>query len=306
MTISLNPSITRCAVYLRSATGDRASLLWQEEACRAAAARQNPAWHIDDDLIFTDTAMSGLSHDRPGLNALLQTAAQRPRPFDYVIIEAWDRLGRDLAAILHLVEILKFHDISVYIASLDRDLRSQNIHDLVVFSQWHNYQIDRLHGERVSCCQLNAFLHGNSVGGRCYGFRSYPVYRDSVKPGTSSATRLTVVEDDAAVVRRIFGDFADGLSAGEISRRLNADGVPDPRRTGWNAGSIRRILRSGRYRGTVEWSRTRRLHNPVTGGLEVRSRLAAEIVKIAMPHVRIVDDDLAARVDARLRRSSKS
>jgi len=124
--------------------------------------------------------------------------------------------------------------------------------------------------------------------------------------GAPSETRLTVVDDEAAVVVRIFSEFAGGKSAGEISSRLNADGLSGPTGATWNAASIRRMLRNSRYLGTVEWHRTRWLRNPIIGSFEIRSMREAEIVKIAMPDLRIVDDDLAARVDARLRRSNKS
>jgi hypothetical protein len=46
MTESQNPKIARWALYLRSATGDRASLRTQEEVCRAAAAEHSGAWQV--------------------------------------------------------------------------------------------------------------------------------------------------------------------------------------------------------------------------------------------------------------------
>ena len=158
MTISLNPSIVRCAVYLRSATDDRASLLRQEEACRAAAVRQNPAWHIDDDLIFADTAMSGLSHDRPGLNSLLQRAADQPRPSDYVIIESPDRFSRSQATSWRVIDDLAGHGVGIYVASMGIDSRNPKLGDFLGPAADDGAQFSRAFGDTVHRGERAAML----------------------------------------------------------------------------------------------------------------------------------------------------
>ena len=65
----------------------------------------------------------------------------------------------------------------------------------------------------------------------------------------------TIREDEAAVVRRIFQEAADGRPIRDIARRLNADGIPAPGArvagcTGrWWTSSLHRILRDPTYKG---------------------------------------------------------
>lgn len=298
-----NPDVVRCALYLRKATDDRASLLQQEEACRAAAAKQNPAWRIVEDAVFKDSGTSGLrANDRPGLAALLKRAAECPRSFDYVITDTPDRLGRDLVVTSKIASQLTHHGVGMYFASLDLDSADPRFDYLLAFTQWHGYQISRVHGESVARGQHKALHQGGSVGGRCYGYRSHPVYAPSTDRCVVCGMEVRIAEHEAEIVRNIFRDFADGLSAGEISRRLNADEVTGPAGGFWRASSVLRVLRCSRYRGTTLWNRTCRLRNPHTGRVEYRPRPAAETVKVQASHLRIVDDELAARVDARLRK----
>lgn len=137
-----NSDVVCCALYLRSATGDRASLLAQEEACRAAAARQTPAWQVVEDAVFSDAATSGLtSHNRPGLDRLLERATERPRPFDYVLVESSAQLGRNLTVYMQIVDTLGRHGVGIYSASLDLDSSNPKFRDPFVLSQWGEDQM---------------------------------------------------------------------------------------------------------------------------------------------------------------------
>jgi hypothetical protein len=76
-----------------------------------------------------------------------------------------------------------------------------------------------------------------SGGGLCYGY--------DVVPGEERGGR-TINEDEAAIVRRIFTEFAAGRSPKVIARRLNDDGIPGPRGILWSDTAIR----GHRQRGT--------------------------------------------------------
>jgi hypothetical protein len=78
---------------------------------------------------------------------------------------------------------------------------------------------------------------GRSGGGLCYG---YDVVPDEERGGR------TIIEDEAAVVRRIFTEFAGGRSPKAIARCLNEDGIPGPRGILWRDTAIR----GHRQRGT--------------------------------------------------------
>lgn len=304
MTDTRNQPAVRYAIYLRSATGDRASLREQEEVCRAAAASQEPAWTIDEDLVFTDTGSSGnRSNDRPGLAALLKLARETPRRYDVVLVASCDRLDRDLGRFLRVVDLLSYHGVRIHFADTAMDSQDTNFRNLLIFGMQYEDRLRQAHSDKVRRGQHAAFLQGRSLGGRQYGYRSQLIVSPSETSSRGTPAKLSVVEGEAEVVRHIFSQFADGMGITEIARRLNERGVPGPNGRAWRTNSIRRLLRNSRYRGTVVWNRTRRLLNPFTGRSEVRRRSAKEFFVVSSPELKVVDDELAARVDARLRAS---
>ena len=94
-----------------------------------------------------------------------------------------------------------------------------------------------------------------------YGYRRVPRSADA-------PPRLEPYEPEAAVVRRIFDDYvAGGHSTREITRRLNADGVPTPTgaRAVWGTSTIGRLLRNEAYVGRVYYNRTESVPDPRPG-----------------------------------------
>jgi site-specific DNA recombinase len=62
-------------------------------------------------------------------------------------------------------------------------------------------------------------IAGQSTWGRAYGY---------IAAADSSTGQIEIEETQAAVVRRIFEMYADGMSPRNIAARLNAEGVPSP------------------------------------------------------------------------------
>ena len=60
---------------------------------------------------------------------------------------------------------------------------------------------------------------GKSAGGRAYGYR-VPLHPN----GLPITGELEIVKEEAAVIRRIMADYADGLSPKKIAAALNAEG----------------------------------------------------------------------------------
>ena len=69
-------------------------------------------------------------------------------------------------------------------------------------------------------------LAGASAGGLSYGYDVVPVPEDEDRGGR----KINIAE--AAVVVRIFRDYAEGASPWAIAAALNREGVPGPRGKG--------------------------------------------------------------------------
>ena len=111
---------------------------------------------------------------------------------------------------------------------------------------------------------------------------------------------------EAAIVRRIFTDYAAGKSPQQIAHELSAEGVPGPRRDGWGPstlfGNVKRgsgILNNELYIGRLIWNRQRFLKDPETGRRVSRMNPEEDWVVHDVPELRLIDDDLWAKVKER-------
>jgi site-specific DNA recombinase len=135
---------------------------------------------------------------------------------------------------------------------------------------------------------------GRAIVGPVYGY-------------THQNKRLVVNPAQAAVVRRIFQMYADGLSAYKIADILNDEKIPTMRDRGWRGpgilgdpATLTGILRNLRYTGLLVYGRLESFNDPTTGVRKLRMRDPADWIVSADPSLRIVDAELFGRVQARL------
>jgi len=140
-------------------------------------------------------------------------------------------------------------------------------------------------------------LQGLHTGGRCFGY-------ESVRDG--DVIRYGVNGEEAAVVRRIFEMAADGGSLKTITKTLNSEHVPPPRKRAgkkdatWCHNAIREMLRNELYIGRQIWNRSRYVKQPGTNKRLRRMRSTSEWIIVEKPELRIVDDGLWDRVQQRI------
>ena len=73
--------------------------------------------------------------------------------------------------------------------------------------------------------------------------------------GQRKHTRVEIIEEQAAIVRRIFALRDSGASFGAIANALNADGVPTPKGAGqWQMARVWDIIENPAYRGVLRWT----------------------------------------------------
>ena len=111
---------------------------------------------------------------------------------------------------------------------------------------------------------------------------------------------------EGVIVRRIFKEFAGGLSPREIAKRLNKEKIKAPDCRFWNDTTIRGqrdrgtgILNNPIYIDRLEWNRTSYVKNPRTGKRIARVNPPEKREIIEVPELRIVQDELWTRVKER-------
>ncbi|MBO1329601.1 recombinase family protein, partial [Acetobacter suratthaniensis] len=278
----------RVALYARYSSDNQraASIDDQFRICRAHAKREK--WKVVD--TYHDAAISGASMIlRPGIQTLLQDA--RRGHFSIVLAEALDRISRDQADVATLFKHLKFAGVTIVTLSegeiselhvgLKGTMNALFLKDLA--AKTHRGLQGRVEA-------------GKSGGGLCYG---YKVVRQFDAHGEPIRGDREIEPAEAAVVKRVFRDFAAGVSPRLIARTLNDEGVPGPQGNPWVDTTIRGHVQRGTglinnelYIGRLVWNRLRYMKNPSTGRRVSRMNPESEWIIKDVPELRIIDDDL--------------
>lgn len=233
---------------------------------------------------------------QPGLDALLLDAKRGY--IDIVFAEALDRISRDQEHIHGIHKRLLFWKVRLFTL---HEGEVQPIH-ISIGGYLNSAYIENLKA-KTRRGQIGAVKAGRVPGGLSYGYRVANYVDDQ---GQLIRGLRELHPEQAPVVRRIFSDYADGTSAREITAVLNREGVPGPRGKPWgpttiNGNRSRRtgILNNELYRGLVVYGRQEFVPHPDTGKRQARPVPKDRWIVNDIPELRIVNDDLWQRVQAR-------
>ncbi len=275
----------RAALYARysSERQDERSIKDQLRLCREHAASMGATVAAE----FTDYAMTGAHlRSRPGVLALVEAATGGA--IDAVIAEGLDRLSRDQEDIAWLYKRLTHAGVAIV------TLAEGAVDELHVgFKGTMNALYLKGLAAQIRRGQRGRIAEGRAAGGLSYGYRM--VRR--IGPDGELVRGLREIDPgQAQVVRRIFKDYARGISPREIAKSLNAAGTRAPRGGLWNMSTIvgnraRRngILHNELYAGRLIYNRERMVRDPDTGRRVHRLNPRAEWVTTQVPALRIVD-----------------
>src|SRR5690606_36891635 len=242
----------RAVIYARFSSDLQrdASIEDQKRACRDHAARLG----LEVVETYSDRAISGASMMRRGLQKLLRDA--QTGQFDVVLSEALSRLSRNQAYIATIYQRITFNGqmietisegpISEMHIGLKGTMNALFLKDLA--TKTHRGLKGRA-------------LAGKSAGGLTYGYKPV-IHHDSQGEPIRGDREIDPVQ--AAVVRRIFADYARGLSPKKIAEQLNLEKVPGPQGGAWGTSTIHGnrergtgILNNELYIGRQIWNRLR-------------------------------------------------
>jgi site-specific DNA recombinase len=284
----------RAAIYARfsSQLQREASIDDQMRLCRERIEREGWA----EAETFADRGISGSSMIRPGLQGLL-TAATAGK-FDILVAEALDRLSRDQADVATIYKRLSFAGVKIV------TLAEGEINELHVgLKGTMNQLFLKDLAEKTRRGLRGRVEAGMSGGGNSYG---YDVVRHLGTDGLAVTGERMINLDEAALIGRIFKEFAEGHSPKAIARRLNDAQVPGPRGEHWRDSAIRGhrsrgtgLLNNELYIGRLIWNRLRYQKDPQTGNRVSRLNPPEAWTLTEVPELRIIDDALWQRVKVR-------
>ena len=192
--------MTLAAIYARYSSDNQrdASIEDQVRQCRARIEQEQ--WQLGE--VYSDHAISGATTLRPGYQKMLEDA--RAGRFEVLVAEALDRLSRDQENIAGLFKQLCFAGVRLVTLS---EGEIGELHVGLKGTMNALFLKDLAHKTRRGL--EGRIRQGKSGGGLCFG---YDVVRKVDASGEALHGERRINEVEAAIVRRIFQEFAQGRS----------------------------------------------------------------------------------------------
>src|SRR5215470_1665327 len=290
------------AIYARKSTDqhvsdEEKSVARQQDHAQSFAARKG--WTVDTAHVYQDDGISGAEFlKRDGLNALLAAVRTRPCPFQVLVTMEVSRLGREQTETAVIVREFLRAGVRVFTyadgreITLDSALEKFQLNALNFVAEMER----ELARTRTREALRRKAGRGHVAGGTVYGYRNREVLGSG---GKRDHVERDIVPEEAALIRRIFEEIAQGWGFCRIAKRLNAEGVPCiAHGRGWATSAIREIALRDLYRGRLVWGKTRWVDR---GGTKVKEdRPEFEWLVLDQPSLRIIPEELWQRAHARL------
>jgi len=221
----------RAVIYARYSFDGQSEASIEDRVRNCRQLCEQKGWEVAE--VYADRAITGAtSLLRPAYQKLMADA--RVDRFDVVIAEALDRLSREQVTTAALFQQLTFLGIMLFTRAegevnelhigLKGTMNALFLKDLAI--KTHRGIEGRVR-------------HGKSGGGRAYGYR---VAHQPAEDGNVTRGDHEIVEAEAAIVRRIFAEFATGKSP----RAMRGTSIARTSRD--RAANIGAIRRSGGMR----------------------------------------------------------
>ena len=205
---------------------------------------------VPKEWVFEDEGYSGATLERPGLERVRDLAAEGQ--IQVVLAYSPDRLSRKYAYQILLIEELARHGVdTMFVKSPRGDSAEDQL--LVQFqgmiAEYERAQIlERSRRGKRHRAQLGEV---SVLSNAPYGYRY-------IRKTDEAPAAYIIEEAEARVVRRIFEMYTvEGLSIGEIKRRLNTEGIPTRKASRWERSVVWGIMRNPAYRGVACFGKTR-------------------------------------------------
>jgi site-specific DNA recombinase len=206
---------------------------------------------IPQEWVFEDDGYSGATLERPGLERVRDLAAEGH--IQVVLAYSPDRLSRKYAYQILLIEELARNGVETLFVKAPQGSSAEDqllVQFQGMISEYERAQI--LERSRRGKRHRAQSGEVSVMSGAPYGYRY-------VRRTDEAPAAYVVLEAEARVVERIYEMYTvEGLSIGEITRRINAEGIPTRRISArWERSTVWAALRNSAYRGVACFGKTR-------------------------------------------------
>jgi site-specific DNA recombinase len=208
----------------------------QRDACLKWASEHGKT--VSPEHIFVDDGVSGAKENRPALNSL--NRAVQDGIISTVIVYKLDRLARSPYVAYKLAE-KDWHKkaalVSVSEAHIDTTSTTGQL-GFGIAAVFASHERNTIRDRTMSGKRRRA------TEGRNPGLRPPYGYQLILKS-------FVIVEEEAAILRRMYAEYLTGRTDGQIARALNDAGIKTKAGGPWHISAIQRVLQNPAYKGTL-------------------------------------------------------
>ena len=239
------------AIYARvSSEQQRAENTIASQTASLIEFAQNHELEVPKEWIFEDEGYSGATLERPGLERVRDLAAEGQ--IQIVLAYSPDRLSRKYAYQILLIEEFARQGVETrFVKSPQGDSAEDQL--LVQFqgmiAEYERAQIlERSRRGKRHRAQVGEV---SVLSNAPYGYRY-------IRKTDEAPAAYIIDEAEARVVRGVYEMYTiEGLSIGEITRRLNTERLPTRKASRWERSVVWALLRNPAYRGLACFGKTR-------------------------------------------------
>ena len=286
----------KTAAYCRYSSDKQRESSIRDQLRNIEAHCDRMGWPMPE--LYKDEAISGARSDRPGYQAMLE--AVMSGKMDVLLVDDISRLSRDSIESARAVRMLKHRGVRIIGVSDGIDTSRQGYKiETGLRSLMSDLYLDDL-AEKTRRGLTGQALDGYSAGGLPYGYAS---------ASDGRGYKRVIIDDQAAIVRRIFDHYAQGYSPRDIAARLNADGIPSPRGGKWQASAIYGdgrglgLLNNETYIGRQVWNKSAWVKDPESGKRQRIERPISDWIIHTDESLRIIEQAVWDAVKARQTRT---
>ncbi len=197
---------------------------------------------------YVDEAESGRIADRPQFSRMLDEASKPEAPFKEILVWKFSRFTRKREHAAAFKSMLRRRGIRVVsITEQADDTPTGKLLEAIIES------VDEFYSENLAQEVVRGMREAASRGFWMTTYAPYGYKRVYVQDGIKKRPKLELNPPADAVVRRIFDMVLQGKSILDVTKTLNAEGIPTTNGKKWLKTTIHTMLDNEAYTGTLVW-----------------------------------------------------
>ena len=197
---------------------------------------------------YVDEAESGRIADRPQFSRMLDEASKPEAPFKEILVWKFSRFTRKREHAVAFKSMLRRRGVRVVsITEQADDTPTGKLLEAIIES------VDEFYSENLAQEVLRGMREAATRGFWMTTYAPYGYKRVYVQDGIKKRPKLELNPPADAVVRRVFDMVLQGKSILDVTKTLNAEGIPTTNGKKWLKTTIHTMLDHEAYTGTLVW-----------------------------------------------------